>query len=51
MDCGTGDGFYFATREFVNQLPRQPAGGFYPGGHDADYLHAQLPGELAWLAS
>jgi enterochelin esterase-like enzyme len=32
-------------------LPRQPAGGFEPGGHDADYWRAQLPGELAWLAS
>ena len=27
------------------------AGGFEPGGHDADYWRAQLPGELAWLAS
>jgi S-formylglutathione hydrolase FrmB len=51
VDCGTGDGFYIATREFVNRLPRQPAGGFEPGGHDADYWRAQLPGELAWLAS
>ena len=51
VDCGTGDGFYIATREFVNRLPRQPAGGFEPGGHDADYWRTQLPGELAWLAS
>jgi S-formylglutathione hydrolase FrmB len=51
VDCGTGDGFCIATREFVNRLPRQPAGGFEPGGHDADYWRAQLPGELAWLAS
>jgi S-formylglutathione hydrolase FrmB len=51
VDCGTGDGFYMATREFVNQLPRQPAGGFYPGGHDAEFWRTQLPAELAWLAS
>ena len=51
VDCGTGDGFYVATREFVNQLPSPPAGGFYPGGHDADFWRAQLPGELTWLAS
>jgi S-formylglutathione hydrolase FrmB len=51
VDCGTGAGFYIATSEFVNRLPRQPAGGFEPGGHDADYWRAQLPGELAWLAS
>ena len=51
VDCGTGDGFYIATREFVNRLPSQPAGGFYPGGHDAEFWREQLPGELAWLAS
>ena len=51
VDCGTGDGFYIATREFVNRLPRQPAGGFQPGGHDAEYWRGQLPGELAWLTS
>jgi S-formylglutathione hydrolase FrmB len=51
VDCGTGDGFYVATREFVNQLPRPPAGGFAAGGHDATYWREQLPGELAWLAS
>jgi S-formylglutathione hydrolase FrmB len=51
VDCGTGDGFYFATREFVNQLPRQPAGGFYPGGHDAEFWRQHLPDQLAWLAS
>jgi S-formylglutathione hydrolase FrmB len=51
VDCGTSDGFYVATREFVNELPRPPAGGFYPGGHDADFWRQQLPAELAWLAS
>jgi hypothetical protein len=51
VDCGTGDGFYVATREFVNRLPSQPAGGFEPGGHDAEFWREQLPGELAWLAS
>ncbi|MBV9722850.1 MAG: hypothetical protein JO082_13155, partial [Mycobacterium sp.] len=51
VDCGTGDGFYVATREFVNGLPRPPAGAFTSGGHDATYWREQLPGELAWLAS
>ncbi|BBX75014.1 membrane protein [Mycobacterium shinjukuense] len=51
VDCGTGDRFYFATRQFVNQLKRPPAGGFSPGGHDVDYWRAQLPDELAWMAS
>ncbi|WP_082969573.1 alpha/beta hydrolase [Mycobacterium kyorinense] len=51
IDCGTGDGFYVATQQFVNQLPTPPAGGFYPGGHDADFWHQHLPDELAWLDS
>jgi pimeloyl-ACP methyl ester carboxylesterase len=51
VDCGTGDRFCFATRMFVNQLKKPPAGGFSEGGHDVDYWRAQLPGELAWMAS
>jgi len=51
VDCGTGDRFCFATRVFVNQLKKPPAGGFSEGGHDTDYWRAQLPGELAWMAS
>lgn len=51
VDCGTGDGFYVATRLFVNQLPTPPAGGFYPGGHDADFWRGHLADELAWLDS
>ncbi len=51
VDCGTGDRFYFATRQFVNQLKTPPAGGFSDGGHDMDYWRAELPGELAWMAS
>jgi S-formylglutathione hydrolase FrmB len=51
VDCGIGDRFYFATRQFVNQLKTPPAGSFSAGGHDMDYWHAQLPGELAWMAS
>ncbi len=51
VDCGTGDRFYFATRQFVNQLKKPPAGSFSDGGHDIDYWRAQLPGELSWMAS
>jgi enterochelin esterase-like enzyme len=51
VDCGTGDRFYFATRQFVSQLRSPPAGSFSAGGHDMDYWRAQLPGELAWMAS
>ncbi len=51
VDCGTGDRFYFATRQFVNQLKKPPAGSFSAGGHDMDYWRAQLPAELSWMAS
>ncbi len=51
VDCGTGDRFYFATRQFVSQLKKPPAGSFSAGGHDMDYWRAQLPGELSWMAS
>jgi enterochelin esterase-like enzyme len=51
VDCGTGDRFYLATRQFVNQLKKPPAGGFSAGGHDMSYWRQQLPGELTWMAS
>ena len=50
VDCGTSDRFYPATRAFVNQLKKPPAGSFSEGGHDVDYWRAQLPGELTWIA-
>lgn len=51
VDCGTGDRFYPATRQFVAQLRTPAAGGFSPGGHDVSYWRQQLPAELAWMAS
>ncbi|MGB9304502.1 MAG: alpha/beta hydrolase-fold protein [Mycobacterium sp.] len=51
VDCGIGDRFFFSSSQFVSQLKKKPAGSFSPGGHDMDYWRAQLPGELAWMAS
>jgi enterochelin esterase-like enzyme len=51
VDCGTSDGFYPATRQFVAQLRTPPSGGFSPGGHDVSFWRQQLPAELAWMAS
>jgi enterochelin esterase-like enzyme len=51
VDCGTGDRFYFASRQFASQLKKPPAGSFSAGGHDVDYWRAQLPGELAWIVT
>lgn len=50
IDCGDSDPFYAATKVFIAQLPSPPAGGFSPGGHDASFWSAQLPGELTWMA-
>jgi len=50
IDCGAGDPFATATRRVIAELPAPPAGGFSPGGHDARYWGAMLPGELSWLA-
>jgi len=51
VDCGIGDRFFFASSQFVSQLKQKPAGSFSPGGHDVDYWRAQLPAELAWMAT
>jgi len=51
VDCGTFDRFYPATRAFVNQLKKPPAGSFSVGGHDVDYWRGQLPAELTWMAT
>ncbi len=51
VDCGIGDRFFFGASQFVSQLKKKPAGSFSPGGHDNDYWRAQLPAELAWMAT
>lgn len=51
VDCGTDDRFCFATRQFVNQLQKPPAGSFAAGGHSMQYWRSQLPAELTWMAS
>ena len=50
IDCGNSDPFYSATKQFIAQLPKPPAGGFSPGGHDGGFWSSQLPGEIAWMA-
>jgi enterochelin esterase-like enzyme len=51
VDCGTGDRFCPATRQFVAQLGRPVSANFSPGGHDVSFWRQQLPAELAWMAS
>jgi S-formylglutathione hydrolase FrmB len=50
VDCGDGDPFYTATKEFIAGLPTPPAGGFSSGGHDPSFWSSQLPAELTWIA-
>jgi pimeloyl-ACP methyl ester carboxylesterase len=50
IDEGNSDPFYSATQQFIAQLPKPPAGGFSPGGHDGGFWSSQLPAELTWLA-
>lgn len=50
IDCGNGDPFASATRQFISGLPTPPAGGFSPGGHDSAFWNAQLPAEITWMA-
>lgn len=50
IDCGNGDPFAAATRQYIAQLPNPPAGGFSPGGHDSAFWSSQLPAEITWLA-
>jgi S-formylglutathione hydrolase FrmB len=50
VDCGDGDPFYGATKQFIAQLLNPPAGGFSPGGHNPEFWSSQLPAELTWMA-
>lgn len=49
VDCGEGDPFYAATRDYVDGFTRPIAGGFEPGGHDRDYWRRIAPRQLAFL--
>jgi enterochelin esterase-like enzyme len=51
VDCGTGDRFYAAARQFVAQLRKPVSGSFSPGGHDVAFWRRNLPDELTWLSS
>lgn len=50
IDCGKGDPFYAATRDYVGGFETPPAGGFQPGGHDPGYWRRMAPHQLRYLA-
>ena len=51
VDCGEQDPFYAADKAFAEALPRPPAGGFSPGGHNDAYWTRVAPAEIDWMAS
>lgn len=50
IDCGQGDPFYPAVRDYVEGFPVPPAGGFQPGGHDLGYWRRMAPAQIRFLA-
>jgi enterochelin esterase-like enzyme len=51
IDCGAGDRFYDATKQFVASLRNPPSGVSFVGGHDVAAWQEKLPRELAWLST
>ena len=49
VDCGRGDPFYPNVHDFVGTLHPEPAGGFGPGAHTAEYWRTVVPDQLRFL--
>lgn len=49
VDCGEGDPFYAASKEYVEGFARRPAGAFELGDHDSGYWRRIAPSVLAFL--
>ena len=49
IDCGDGDPFDNAARDFAAGLSPAPAGSFGIGGHDGRYWRRVAPAQLAFL--
>ena len=51
IDCGTGDPFYRATQDYVEDFPDDAdlIASFEPGGHTVGYWRRVLPAQLAFL--
>jgi hypothetical protein len=50
IDCGGSDPFYAATKQFIAQLPKPPAGGFSPAGTTPPSGVRNCPRGLTWMA-
>ena len=51
LDCGEQDPFYAADLAFSEALPKPPAGGFSPGGHNDAYWSRVAPAEIDWIGA
>lgn len=49
IDCGNGDPFFFPVRDFVEDLPHVPEGGFEDGGHKLGYMRRMLPNQFEFI--
>ena len=49
IDCGEGDPFYDATRDYRDGFAVAPAGGFQLGGHTPGYWRRMAPAQLRFL--
>lgn len=49
VDCGAGDPFHAASREYVDGFVRRPAGAFELGDHDSGYWRRIVPSVLEFL--
>ncbi|THI97269.1 esterase [Nocardioides sp.] len=49
IDCGEGDPFYRATRDYRDSFDEAPAGGFARGDHDRGYWRRIAPAQLAFI--
>lgn len=47
VDCGEGDPFYAASRDYVDGFAERPAGRFERGDHDVGYWRRVTPAQLA----
>jgi S-formylglutathione hydrolase FrmB len=54
IDCGQGDPFWSASRDYADGFADRPAGGFERGDHDLGYWRRMAPAHMtfvgAWLA-
>lgn len=49
VDCGEGDPFYAANRDYVDGFDAPPEGGFEHGDHDLGYWRRMAPAQLEFL--